>query len=158
MIFSPMFIILVTGRFHLQKSREIKSEFSVCVHDTNFLWLFFHWLFMFYPMTFYSLTFLPVALFSCSLLAATLWFAEKKSRLLQDFLRLCIISDFFLRMLFPWLYFQRLCFLRLSFIDSIQQGRPFYLYPTVLWWPLNQISSVNFISLSSRYLEVRLNV
>ena len=35
-----MLLILVTGRFHIQKSREIKSEFSVCVHYTNFLWLF----------------------------------------------------------------------------------------------------------------------
>ena len=37
MTFFPMLLILVTGRFHLQKSREIKSEFSVCVHYTNFL-------------------------------------------------------------------------------------------------------------------------
>ena len=37
MTFFPVLLILVTGRFHLQKSREIKSEFSVYVHDTNFL-------------------------------------------------------------------------------------------------------------------------
>ena len=29
MTFFPMLLILVTGRFHLQKSREIKLEFSV---------------------------------------------------------------------------------------------------------------------------------
>ena len=67
--FFPMLLFLVTGRFHVQKSREIKSEFSVCVHYTNFSYFF---PLTFYPMTFYSLTFLPVALFPCTLLAATL--------------------------------------------------------------------------------------
>ena len=37
MTFFLWLLILVTGRFHLQKSREIKSELSVCVHYTNFL-------------------------------------------------------------------------------------------------------------------------
>ena len=57
MTFFPMLLILVTGRFHLQKSREIKPEFSVCVHYTNFLGLFFHWLFipwLFIPWLFYQ--------------------------------------------------------------------------------------------------------
>ena len=60
MTFFPMLLILVTGRFHFQKSREIKSEFSDFFPLT------------FYPLTFYSLTFLPETLFPCTLLAATL--------------------------------------------------------------------------------------